>query len=75
MIEPDRDARVDSGAPRWVKIFAVVALVAILLVGALLVFGGGEHGPGRHIGSNAEPAYQGEAHAPGRHTGSPGEPG
>lgn len=37
------------GMPRWVKVFAVVGiiLVVLLLVGLLA---GGNHGPGRHIG-------------------------
>jgi hypothetical protein len=38
-----------AGAPRWVKVFGIVALVVILLFVVLLVTGrGGEHGPGRH---------------------------
>ncbi len=39
-----------SGAPRWVKVFGVIALVLVLLVGILLLTGGGPggHGPGRH---------------------------
>jgi hypothetical protein len=35
-----------SGTPRWVRIFAIIALVVALLV-AILIIGGG-HGPGRH---------------------------
>ena len=36
------------GAPRWVKVSAIIAGVLILLVViALLV--GGDHGPGRHL--------------------------
>jgi hypothetical protein len=35
--------------PRWVKVFGIIALVVILLVGIILIAGvGGEHGPGRH---------------------------
>jgi hypothetical protein len=41
----DRDA--STGAPRWVKVSAVVVLVLILLVVVMLVVGG-DHGPGRH---------------------------
>ncbi len=38
------------GAPRWVKVFGLIALaVAVLVVVLLLVGGGpGKHGPGRH---------------------------
>jgi hypothetical protein len=37
-----------TGTPRWVKVFAFVAIVLIALVAVLLIAGGGEHGPGRH---------------------------
>jgi ABC-type transporter Mla subunit MlaD len=34
---------------RWVKVFAIIALVVVLLVVVvMLVGGGGGHGPGRH---------------------------
>jgi hypothetical protein len=33
--------------PRWVKIFGIIALALVLLVGAMML-AGGEHGPGRH---------------------------
>lgn len=53
--EPDatgtdgRPDQVDTGAPRWVKVFGVIALVLMALVLLLLLTGGGEgHGPGRH---------------------------
>jgi hypothetical protein len=36
-----------GGTPLWVKIFGVVALAVLLVLVALLVFGGG-HGPSRH---------------------------
>ena len=49
--ETDRDA--PPGMPRWVKVTGVVAIVLVLLVGVLLLFGNGPggHGPGRHTGS------------------------
>jgi hypothetical protein len=37
------------GAPRWVKVVGIVALVLALLVAVMLLFGGGSHGPGRHM--------------------------
>jgi len=37
-----------DGTPRWVKVFAIVALVAIVFVVVLLVVGKGGHGPSRH---------------------------
>lgn len=39
------------GRPRWVKVSLIIALVLVLLIGGLLVFGGGRHGPGRHLGA------------------------
>lgn len=40
-----------TGTPRWVKVFGVVALVVVVLFIGLMIFGGGEHGPGRHTPS------------------------
>ncbi len=37
-----------AGTPRWVKAFAIVALVLVLLFVVLQVVGGGGHSPGRH---------------------------
>jgi hypothetical protein len=46
-----------TGTPRWVKILAMVALLAIVLVVVLIVTGkGGEHGPGRHMLGGANSA-------------------
>jgi hypothetical protein len=41
-----------AGTPRWVKMFAIIALVIIVLFLILMVTRGpgGRHGPGRHIG-------------------------
>jgi len=36
-----------TGAPRWVKVLGIIALLLILLVVVLLI--GGNHGPGRHM--------------------------
>lgn len=43
-------------APRWVKVFGIIALVVALLVVILLVTGGGGHGPGRHSGGSESPS-------------------
>jgi hypothetical protein len=43
----------DTGTPRWVKVFGIIALVVVLLF-VILMFArgpGGRHGPGRHIPS------------------------
>ena len=37
------------GRPGWVKVALLVAAGATVLVVLLLVFGGGRHGPGRHL--------------------------
>ena len=40
------------GAPRWVKVFGIIALVVVLLfVILLLTRGPGGHGPNRHTSS------------------------
>jgi len=48
----DRDSRPPT--PRWVKVAGVVTVVVVLLVALMLVSGGGSHGPGRHIPSDAD---------------------
>jgi hypothetical protein len=47
-VEPDTES--PPAAPRWVKVFGIIALIVVVLVVLLLVFGGGPggHGPGRH---------------------------
>jgi hypothetical protein len=39
-----------TSTPRWVKVFGVIVIILILLVGVMLL--GGGHGPGAHILSN-----------------------
>jgi hypothetical protein len=42
------------GAPRWVKVFGIIALVVVLLfVIVLFTRGPGGHGPSRHMPSQA----------------------
>ncbi|HWO75994.1 MAG TPA: hypothetical protein VNM69_08875 [Bacillus sp. (in: firmicutes)] len=38
--------------PRWVKVFGIIGILFIILVIVMLVFGNGEHGPGRHFSSS-----------------------
>ena len=40
-----------AGAPRWVKVFGIVALALVLMLAILLLAGGGSHGPSRHASS------------------------
>ena len=54
MPDPTRDTdnmtSEDTGTPRWVKVFGLIALVVIVLFVVLLVVGGpGGHGPRRHL--------------------------
>lgn len=37
------------GAPRWVKIGAVVAAVLVVAIVVVALLSGGEHGPGQHL--------------------------
>jgi hypothetical protein len=39
--------------PRWVKVFGIIAIVLVLLVVGLMFFGGGQHGPMRHMPSSS----------------------
>lgn len=44
------------GAPRWVKVSGIVAVVLVLLFVLLKITGvGGQHGPGRHFGGHGSP--------------------
>jgi len=47
------DRELTTGAPRWVKVFVIIALVLTLLLVVLLFSGGGPggHGPSRHASS------------------------
>jgi hypothetical protein len=35
--------------PRWVKIFALIAVILVLLALITMILVGGDHGPGRHM--------------------------
>lgn len=37
--------------PRWVKVFLIVAAVALVAMIVVMVATGGRHGPGRHLSS------------------------
>jgi len=67
-----------TGTPRWVKVFAAVGAILIVLLVVVLLLTGGRHGPARHLpsgeGRDTEapkatpqrrgPAHQGEGHRP-----------
>lgn len=46
------DRQSPPGTPRWVKVFAVIAVLAVVMV-AVMLLTGGNHGPGRHSSGNA----------------------
>ncbi|RWQ87139.1 MAG: hypothetical protein EOS85_06850 [Mesorhizobium sp.] len=49
------------GAPRWVKVWGIIAMILVLLVMTAIFTGvGGAHGPGRHMSSSSvtEPGVQ-----------------
>ena len=52
--------------PRWVKVFALIAVVLAVLAAVVLLTGrSGSHGPGRHVGDSGSVRT-------GSHTGPPG---
>jgi hypothetical protein len=45
----------DRGTPRWVKVFGIIVIAVVLLLGIIKLTGGaGGHGPGRHTGQSQE---------------------
>lgn len=50
-VGPDRGAT--DRAPRWVKVFGIIALVLVLLMFIAMLTG---HGPGRHMPHGGRPA-------------------
>lgn len=50
VVDGDRytDTSTRPGTPRWVKALGITVLAVVLLVVAVMVIGGGEHGPGCH---------------------------
>jgi hypothetical protein len=78
-VRGDRERESTGGTPRWVKVFGAIALLLVLLIGGLMLFGGGSHGPGRHLGGGDAPAGEAGRKAPpegvpeqsGDHTGPP----
>jgi hypothetical protein len=49
------------GAPRWVKVSGIIAIILVLVIMTVIFTGvGGPHGPGRHMPSSSvmEPNVQ-----------------
>ena len=59
------------GTPRWVKVSGIIALVVVLLIAGLMLFGGGNHGLGRHLGGDTPPASAGGRTPPSSDTEDP----
>jgi hypothetical protein len=53
--EPGATEQREGARPRWVKVFGVVAAVVAVLFVVSLLFGGGAHGPGRHLPGGGDP--------------------
>ncbi len=51
--------------PRWVKVSAVLALIAVVILVVVLLAGGGRHGPGRHAPGGGDRQHQSGGQAPG----------
>lgn len=67
--EPSREQA--PGMPRWVKIAGVVAVVVVLLLFAVLVFGGGQHGPSIHMPAGGQTPTGGAPSESGHGSASP----
>jgi hypothetical protein len=52
----DRDREVLTGPPRWVKVSAIVGGIIVLIIVAVMLLTGGQHGPARHLGMGVLPA-------------------
>jgi hypothetical protein len=48
-MSPTPDHNSPPPMPRWVKLFAVVAAIVVLLIVVALIWFPGKHGPGRHM--------------------------
>ena len=56
-VGPGRDS--PPARPRWVKVFAIIAVALVVCLVIILTVAGGKHGPSRHLPENDSP----EGHA------------
>lgn len=60
-VDPDRGSATTTpsypGAPRWLNVSGIVALVLVPLLVVLMFASGGNHGPGRHTPSGGASGY------------------
>ena len=55
MVEPPREG--PAGTPRWVKASGIVIALVVLVLAAIMLVSGGDHGPSRHA-----PGHQSTGH-------------
>ncbi len=55
MIEPPRER--PAGIPRWVKASGIVIALFVMVLAAIMLVSGGDHGPSRHA-----PGHQSTGH-------------
>lgn len=61
MSQPHEGLDLESppGTPHWVKVFGIILIVLMLLVGIIIITGvGGPHGPGRHAPATEQGVQQ-----------------
>jgi hypothetical protein len=59
--------------PRWVKVSGLVAILVVLALLALLILGGGQHGPWQHGPRDHGPGHTPPEGHPGDHSGGGGQ--
>jgi hypothetical protein len=63
------------GTPRWVKVFAIIAVVVLLVIVIMMFTGvGGDHGPSRHIAPSNVTDIQAPSADRGGHSSPEGGP-
>jgi len=71
-LDSDDVRAVPPGIPRWVKVSAIVVALVIVLVIAVTLLAGGNHGPGRHLSLAPYMELSTAAPAPPRSSGGAG---
>jgi hypothetical protein len=61
-----------AGMPRWVKAFVITVAALVLLLVAVMLITGGDHGPGRHLSSAPGGAARQQGHVLSALPGGPG---
>lgn len=56
--------------PLWVKVFIGIGIAFGLLLIGVVLFGGAEHGPGRHLGGQGDSSSSGADTPPTEHSGT-----